>query len=101
MQGEGGDDTATNNRVAVILEKLQQVLLSKRPDDGVNYKVEERIVKSYSHDAEWMEMHDRHKREKAEIEAYLDNLEQPTMDENNVMRFPTRIYRTKRISVQI
>lgn len=96
-----GDDKAIGQRIAVILENLHKVLLHELPAEGVNYKVEERIVKSYSHDPYWAEMIERHKKERAQIEAYLDSLEKPQQDEFNVMRFPTIIYRTKRISVQL
>lgn len=101
VQVEAGETKATENRVAVVLEKLTQVLQRKRPNEGVKYKVEERIVKGYHHDPVWHEMNERHKAEKREVELYLDSLDNPIMDSVGTMRFPTQVYRTHRISVQL
>jgi len=102
IQVEAGDNKAANeNRIAVILEQLEKVLLHKLPTEGTNFKVEERIVYSYSHDPIWHDMHERHKQEKAEVESYLQNMESSEIDATGVRRFPAQQIRTYRISVQI
>ena len=98
---EGMNDLMADQRIDVILGELGKVVNHQLPSNYAKFKVENRIIYDYSHDPYWVEMHQRHKKEKEELEAYLQNIDKSELDDDNIRRFAARQYNVKRISVQI